>query len=84
MITVLQAIDYTVVMCGDGANDCAALKVSRGFQRLYRHSLFQTDYFPLFLWRNRILCFNLQGGCELHGGGISQWCREFLVCDSLF
>ncbi|GMR37443.1 hypothetical protein PMAYCL1PPCAC_07638, partial [Pristionchus mayeri] len=28
LIHHLQAIDYTVVMCGDGANDCAALKAA--------------------------------------------------------
>ncbi|KAL6723420.1 hypothetical protein Aduo_018430 [Ancylostoma duodenale] len=28
LINHLQAIDYTVAMCGDGANDCAALKAA--------------------------------------------------------
>ncbi|EYC46090.1 hypothetical protein Y032_0408g925 [Ancylostoma ceylanicum] len=28
LINSLQAIDYTVAMCGDGANDCAALKAA--------------------------------------------------------
>lgn len=27
LINKLQEVDYTVAMCGDGANDCAALKV---------------------------------------------------------
>lgn len=28
LIDDLQKIDYIVAMCGDGANDCGALKVS--------------------------------------------------------
>lgn len=28
LIEELQKIDYQVVMCGDGANDCAALKLA--------------------------------------------------------
>lgn len=27
LVNKLQEVDYTVAMCGDGANDCAALKV---------------------------------------------------------
>ena len=27
LVNKLQDVDYTVAMCGDGANDCAALKV---------------------------------------------------------
>lgn len=27
LVNRLQEVDYTVAMCGDGANDCAALKV---------------------------------------------------------
>lgn len=30
LINKLQEVDYTVAMCGDGANDCAALKVGGG------------------------------------------------------
>ena len=28
LIEELQKIDYQVIMCGDGANDCAALKLA--------------------------------------------------------
>lgn len=27
LVNKLQEVEYTVAMCGDGANDCAALKV---------------------------------------------------------
>lgn len=28
LVNKLQEVDYTVAMCGDGANDCAALKAA--------------------------------------------------------
>lgn len=28
LVNKLQDVDYTVAMCGDGANDCAALKAA--------------------------------------------------------
>ena len=28
LVNKLQEVEYTVAMCGDGANDCAALKVA--------------------------------------------------------
>lgn len=31
LVNHLQTVDYTVAMCGDGANDCGALKVRYSF-----------------------------------------------------
>ena len=36
LVNRLQQVDYTVAMCGDGANDCAALKVSHFSSRVFR------------------------------------------------
>jgi cation-transporting ATPase 13A3/4/5 len=34
LVNHLQTVDYTVAMCGDGANDCGALKVNNFFMLL--------------------------------------------------
>lgn len=45
LVNKLQEVDYTVAMCGDGANDCAALKV-RNIYIIFSafHYLFFKDF----------------------------------------
>lgn len=57
IVLCLQKFDYIVAMCGDGANDCGALRVSENaFGRNVQHFYRKTSV--LFICRRRTLAFH--------------------------